>query len=118
MNHLCCCRALPWYFIDRNTPHTCNVLSVLWYVDVPIARQLVGFLPDLTSTLAVALPSDHHGAATWLAELPTSQRKINARQAVVHTVGAVLNTSRVHNQRGCRPAIEACCRHDAFSRHS
>src|SRR2546423_1525423 len=73
VNHLCCRCPFPRQLVDRDTPDVGDVLTFFRHIDVAVAGELVSFLTNLAPALAIALSSDHHSAAPWLADLTASQ---------------------------------------------
>src|SRR5436309_16025781 len=95
MNHLGRGCTFPGQLIDWNPPELGNILTFFRYIDMPVAWKLVSFLTNGSPTLAIDLPSDHHSAAPWFADVTSSQGEVDAGQAVVHAMGAVLDASRM-----------------------
>src|SRR5579883_135936 len=98
MHHLRGSRALPGQLIDGDAPDSGDVLAFSGHVDVAIAGELVGFLPDFTSALTVALSCNHHGAAARFADLAASKGEVDTGEAGIDAVAAVLDPFAVHNQ--------------------
>src|SRR2546423_13666417 len=107
MDHLWRSSPFPRQLLDGDAPEIGDVLALLRDVDVSIAGKLVGLLTDLASTLSVALAGNHHGTAARFAHLTACQSEIDAGQAGIHAVGAVLDTLAVHDKGGCGATVEA-----------
>ena len=118
MDHLWRGSPFPRQLLDGDAPEIGDVLALLRDVDVSIAGKLVGLLTNLAPTLSVALAGNHHGTAARFAQLATCQCEIDAGQAGIHTMGAVLNTFAMHDKGGCGATVEACGSHDSLSRHT
>src|SRR6185437_2137203 len=115
LHHLGGCSAFAGNLTLRNAPHLCHLLALFQNIDVAVAGKLTRLLADLAATLSVALPGDHHGAAAELAQLTARQRKIDACEAVVDPVRAVLDAASVHHD-GARSTAEHLRRHDDSTR--
>src|SRR5262249_10447898 len=76
-------------------------LAVIRIVDVSPARELVTALPVLSPALAIALARDGRVAAAWLADFTSGQHQVDARQAVLSPLRAMLDPTSVYKQ-GCR----------------
>src|SRR5438105_4329614 len=118
MDHLWRGSSFPRQLLDGDAPEIGDVLALLRDVDVAIAGKLVGLLTNLAPTLSVALAGNHHGTATRFAHLATCQCEIDAGQARINAVGAVLNTFAMHDKGGCRATVKARGSHDSLSRHT
>jgi hypothetical protein len=79
---------------------------------------LIGLLPHLTATLAVALSGDHHRATAMLAQLSACECQVDAGEHIVHAVRAVLNAARVHDERGVGLSVESSSRDNALGRNA
>ena len=67
--------------LGGHAPHAATCSPIRGVVDLPVARELIGFLSVFASALAVALSGQTAVAAEGLADLAERERDIDVRRA-------------------------------------
>ena len=88
--------ARPGNLVRPNTPHLGDMLARRRIVDRSLAGQLVALLAVLAAALPVALAGDHRGAAAFPPDVSGGQRDVDHGQTVLHALGMMFQSARVH----------------------
>src|SRR6266568_48105 len=82
----------------RDTPHTRDVLAMVWVADIAASRKLIAFLALLACTLTVSLTGDH-GVAGTLASYPSAgDYEVDGCNTVVDTLRVVFDATRMQKK--------------------
>ena len=102
----------------RHAPHARDVPSVLPVLDVARSGEVVAFLPLLTSSLPVALPSDHRVPASLAADAARPDHQVERGHAVLHAFRVVLDSARMKQEASLRRAPHLRRFNDERRRHA
>jgi hypothetical protein len=104
------------FFLDP--PDLADVTPMLGVFDVPVAWELVALVAVLASALAIALTGNRSVAAIWLANAAGGEHQINAGAHVLHSLGLVLDTARMHEKACLRLAPPFGSEHNFLFRNT
>ena len=109
-------RRLPGQFRLRDSPNR-RCVPVLRYIDVAY-RAADCLLPYLAAALAVSLAGQHCRPATRLADLPPSEREVDAGQAFIHPCELCSMPRAWRMSEVWSPALHPRSSDDSLGRHA